>query len=154
MTALTKPRMTVDEFLAWAAGRPGRYELFRGEVYAMSPEAVGHAKIKGAVYGALVSGIRQRNLPCHVLPDGVTIRIDETTAYEPDAQVYCGPELPSIFRRSLPAISGCRASRITSSSIPPSPSSFIIRAAQATRSLRASSRRDASRSIRPGWNWR
>jgi Uma2 family endonuclease len=95
MTALTKPRMTVDEFLAWAHGRPGRHELFRGEVYAMSPEAVGHAKIKGAVYGALVSGIRQRNLPCHVLPDGVTIRIDETTAYEPDAQVYCGPELPS-----------------------------------------------------------
>ena len=38
MTALTKPRMSVDEFLAWAEANPGRYELFRGEVYAMSPE--------------------------------------------------------------------------------------------------------------------
>jgi Uma2 family endonuclease len=94
MTALTKPRMTVDEFLAWAEERPGRYELFRGEVYAMSPESVGHADIKGAVYSALVAGIRLRSLPCHALPDGVTIRIDEATAYEPDAQVYCGPELP------------------------------------------------------------
>jgi hypothetical protein len=32
MVALTKSRMTVDEFLAWAGERPGRYELFRGEV--------------------------------------------------------------------------------------------------------------------------
>jgi Uma2 family endonuclease len=94
MAALMKPRMTVEEFLAWAEGRPGRYELLRGEVYAMSPEGVGHAKVKGAVHAALVLGIRERGLPCHALPDGVTVRIDETTAYEPDAQVYCGPELP------------------------------------------------------------
>jgi Uma2 family endonuclease len=93
MTALTKPRMNVDEFLAWAEGRPGRYELFRGEVVAMSPETVGHAAIKGAVYTALVAAVRQRRLPCHVLPDGVLVRIDDATAYEPDAQVYCGPEV-------------------------------------------------------------
>lgn len=53
MTALTKPRMNVDEFLAWAAGQPGRHELFRGEVYAMSPETVGHAERKFAVCAAL-----------------------------------------------------------------------------------------------------
>jgi Uma2 family endonuclease len=94
MTAVTKPRMTVDEFLAWAEGRPGRYELFRGEVVAMSPETVGHTKIKGAVYLALLVGVRHRNLPCHVLTDGATVRIDDATAYEPDALVYCGRELP------------------------------------------------------------
>jgi Uma2 family endonuclease len=94
MTALTKPRMTVDEFLAWAEGRPGRYELFRGEVYAMSPEVVGHTKTKGAIHAALLAGIRQRGLPCHALPDGATVRIDKATAYEPDALVYCGQELP------------------------------------------------------------
>jgi Uma2 family endonuclease len=93
MTALTKPRMTVDEFLAWAHGRPGRYELFRGEVYAMSPETVGHAEIKGAMYAALATAVREGHLPCHVLPDGATVRIDETTAYEPDALVYCGQKL-------------------------------------------------------------
>jgi Uma2 family endonuclease len=95
MTALTKPRMTVDEFLTWAEGRPGRYELFRGEVVAMSPETVGHTKVKGAVYSALLAGVRQRGLACHVLTDGATVRIDDTTAYEPDALVYCGPELSS-----------------------------------------------------------
>lgn len=94
MMVLTKPRMTVDEFLAWADGRPGRYELFRGEVFAMSPEVVGHTKAKGAVYVALLANVRKRGLQCHVLTDGPTVRIDETTAYEPDALVYCGDELP------------------------------------------------------------
>jgi Uma2 family endonuclease len=94
MTVLTKPRMNVDEFLAWSEGQPGRYELFRGEVQAMSPETVGHAQIKAAVHAALLAGIRRRRLPCHVLPDGVTVRIDDATAYEPDAQIYCGQQLP------------------------------------------------------------
>ena len=49
MTALTKLRMNVDEFLAWAVDQPGRYELFRGEVYAMSPETAGHADTKGSL---------------------------------------------------------------------------------------------------------
>jgi len=91
MTALTKPpRMTVDEFLAWAMTQPGRYELHRGEVYVMSPENAGHADIKAAAYVALLAGVRARRLPCHVLPDGMTVRIDGETAYEPDALVYCG----------------------------------------------------------------
>jgi Uma2 family endonuclease len=94
MTALTKPRMTVDEYLAWARNQPGRYELFRGEVYPMSPETVGHAEIKAAVYSALLNGIRARGLACFALPDGVTVRVDDTTAYEPDALVYCGQRLP------------------------------------------------------------
>jgi Uma2 family endonuclease len=93
MSALAKPHMTVDEFLAWAEGQPGRYELFRGEVFAMSPETVGHAEIKGAVHTALVAAVRSRRLSCHVLPDGTTVRIDDTTAYEPDALVYCGSKL-------------------------------------------------------------
>jgi len=105
MTALTKPRMNVDEFLAWAREQPGRYELFRGEIYAMSPETVGHAERKGLVYAALRGAIRQRSLACYAVPDGVTVRIDETTAYEPDALVYCGPKLaPSAIEVVDPVI--------------------------------------------------
>ena len=94
MTVLTKPRMTVDEYLAWAEGQPGRYELHDGVVHAMSPENAGHAEIKAAVHAALRAGIRARGLPCHALPDGVTVQVDERTAFEPDAQVYCGAKLP------------------------------------------------------------
>ena len=93
MSALAKIRMSVDEFLAWAMEQPGRHELYRGEVFAMSPETVGHAKIKAAAHHALAESIKQRRLPCHSLPDGMTVRIDANTAFEPDALVYCGKEL-------------------------------------------------------------
>jgi hypothetical protein len=51
-------------------------------------------KSKLALHMALAAGIRARNLPCHVLPDGMAVRIDDFTTYEPDGLVYCGPELP------------------------------------------------------------
>jgi Uma2 family endonuclease len=94
MTALPQHRMTVDEYLAWAEGRPGRFELYAGTVYAMSPERARHGEIKFNVQAALLSGIRRAALPCHMLPDGMTVRIDDTTAHEPDALVYCGLKLP------------------------------------------------------------
>jgi len=94
MNVLTKSQMTVDQYLAWAQDQPGRYELIRGEVCAMSPETAGHADVKAAIYVAMRNGIHTRHLPCHVLPDGMTVRIDESTAYEPDALVYGGEKLP------------------------------------------------------------
>jgi Uma2 family endonuclease len=94
MVALPKQRMTVDEYLAWAEGQPGRYELHNGIVYAMTPERVRHAEVKFGVQKALEAAIRRAGVPCHMLPDGMTIRIDESTAHEPDALVYCGEKLP------------------------------------------------------------
>jgi Uma2 family endonuclease len=105
MTALTKSRMTVDQYLDWAEHNPGRYELLRGEVYAMSPETLGHAERKVAVYNALRAAVRKRALPCHAVPDGATVRIDKATAYEPDALVYCGDEIsPSSVEVPNPVI--------------------------------------------------
>ena len=59
MTAQPKHRMTVDEYLAWAEQRPGRYELHAGRVYAMTPERAKHAKIKYLVQTALLGGIQR-----------------------------------------------------------------------------------------------
>ena len=95
MTALPKHKMTVDEYLAWAEGRPGRFELYAGSVYAMTPERAGHAKVKYAVQTALLRAIERSGLPCHMLPDGMTVRVEQDTAHEPDALVYCGEELPA-----------------------------------------------------------
>jgi Uma2 family endonuclease len=94
MTALPQHRMTVDEYLAWTEGQEGRFELYAGTVYAMSPERARHAEIKYNVQTALLAGIRRAGLPCYMLPDGMTVRVDESTAYEPDALVYCGLKLP------------------------------------------------------------
>jgi Uma2 family endonuclease len=95
MSAAHEVPMTVDEFLAWAESQERRHELFNGRVYSMSPERAGRAKVKFAVQAALLEGIRKAGLACHMLPDGMTVRVDSRTAHEPDALVYCGPERPT-----------------------------------------------------------
>lgn len=94
MSAVPERKMDVDEYLAWAEGRPGRYELYAGVVYTMSPERVRHGEVKYATQSALAAAIKRAGAPCHMLPDGMTVRIDRHTAHEPDALVYCGPKLP------------------------------------------------------------
>jgi len=93
MSTLAQRKMTVDEFLVWAEGREGRWELYNGVPYAMSPERTGHIKAKGAVYLALLGAVRKAGLPCHVLGDGAGVRISRHVMHTPDALVYCGPEL-------------------------------------------------------------
>lgn len=94
MTALPKAKMTVDEFLAWSATQPRRYELVEGEVFTMSPERVVHGRLKFRCQKALEQALQRAGRACEVLPDGATVRIDPTTAYEPDALVHCGARLP------------------------------------------------------------
>jgi len=105
MTALPQHKMTVDEYLAWAEGRPGRFELYAGTVYATAPERAQRAEIKYALQTALLYAIKRAGLPCYMLPDGMTVRIDESTAHEPDVLVYCGPKLqPSALEVPNPII--------------------------------------------------
>ena len=89
-----KQLMTVDEFLAWSEVTPGRYELLDGVVIEMQAERVRHADVKFAVRTALSAAIKQADAACRMVPDGMTVRIDKQTAFEPDALVYCGLRLP------------------------------------------------------------
>ncbi len=88
--------MTVDQYLAWLGEGPEgqRYELVAGEPVAMAPERLGHARLEGRLWQALSAAIEKDGLPCEALPAGVTVKIDEHTAYEPDAIVHCGEPLP------------------------------------------------------------
>ena len=94
MSAIPKERMTVEEFLAWLERSPGRYELVDGQIFAQAAERAAHAKIKGRVFITLTEAVRRDGPPCHAMPDGMAVRIDKGTVFEPDAHVYCGPELP------------------------------------------------------------
>lgn len=88
-------QFTADEFIAWALEQPtGRFELYNGTVVAMAPERAVHAisKLNAAI--ALRDALRAGGLSCQVLPDGMAVRIDDRTVYEPDALVRCGPPLP------------------------------------------------------------
>jgi Uma2 family endonuclease len=86
--ALDKPPrpMTVDQFLSWALTQLDgpRYELVDGEVVAMAPERAVHARRTARIWRALTDAVDGAGLPCEALPDGMTVKIDEHTAYEPD----------------------------------------------------------------------
>jgi Uma2 family endonuclease len=91
--------MTVEQFYAWVDQQPkGRYELNRGEVFAMAPELIGHARAKFAATLALRSAIKAAGLPCEAFVDGVGIRVGEDTLYIPDASVNCGDAAPGAAR--------------------------------------------------------
>jgi Uma2 family endonuclease len=44
---------------------------------------------------ALRDAIKAAGLSCHAVPDRATVRISARTAFEPDALVYCGEEVPN-----------------------------------------------------------
>lgn len=96
MTTRAEPlRFTADAFITWAMDQPrGRFELHHGQVVAMAPERVGHARVKARAHRALEDAVARAGLGCEALPDGVSVRIDETTVFEPDALVRCGPRTP------------------------------------------------------------
>jgi Uma2 family endonuclease len=96
--AMEQPKraeFTADEFIAWALEQPtGRFELSNGIVVAMAPERASHNQVKLNAAIVLRGAIGERGLPCRVMTDGMAVRIDDRTVYEPDALVRCGPPLP------------------------------------------------------------
>ena len=87
-------RMTADEFLVWAEMQPDRYELVNGEVFLMAAGRAAHVVAKGAMFRALADAVEAGNLPCQAMVDGMAVRIDEATIYEPDVLVRCGKSVP------------------------------------------------------------
>ena len=88
-------RFTADAFVAWAAEQPrGRFELAGGEVVAMAPERAAHTRAKLDAAIALRAAIAARGLGCEALIDGMSVRIDDETVYQPDALVRCGSRTP------------------------------------------------------------
>jgi Uma2 family endonuclease len=88
--------LTIEDYLAWSESQVERVrsELINGQIVLMASEQVKHVRAKFALAVALTNAIARAGLACHALTDGVAVRIDNHTAYEPDACVYCGPELP------------------------------------------------------------
>jgi Uma2 family endonuclease len=95
MTIALRRLLTVEDYVAWAGAQAERQrtELINGQIVALAPERVEHGEIKLAAAIALRTAVTRAGLECHALGDGMTVRIDDHTAYEPDALVYCGPRL-------------------------------------------------------------
>jgi Uma2 family endonuclease len=95
-------QMTVDEFLLWAEGKEGRWELHDGvpvmissaAPVMMSPDRAAHVRAKFSAAKALDVAVVTAGLRCEVFADGMAVRIDDGTTFEPDASVVCGTRRP------------------------------------------------------------
>jgi len=96
MSASTLPRMTADEFIAWAMQQPEteHYELVAGEVIAMAAQRSGHALMSARIVTQLSNAVSAAGLPCFVYGEGMMVQIDDRTIFEPDAMLRCGAPLP------------------------------------------------------------
>lgn len=87
--------MSADAFLEWAEAQDeGRFQLIGGEIVAMAPERVEHSHVKFQAAKALEAAIVRAKLPCRAFVDGVAVKIDDATVFEPDALVNCGAPIP------------------------------------------------------------
>jgi Uma2 family endonuclease len=104
--ALPPQTLTLGEFYAWAERqRDGRFELEDGRVIAMAPERALHARTKLRACLALRDALAGRGTGCEVFPDGLTVAIDDGSAYEPDVLVQCGERLaPDAIAATQPVI--------------------------------------------------
>ena len=87
--------MTVDEFLLWAEGEEGRWELHDGVATRITPERADHVRTKGEAFVA----IRIRFTPRRLRLRGLWQRrrgpgSTQRTVYAPDGAIVCGPKLP------------------------------------------------------------
>ncbi len=99
MNAILPIRLTVDEFLLWSQRQEcGRYELEGGRIIQMSPQNADHARTKARVYNALAAVLERAGVAFYAMPDGMTVRISDGRAYEPDALVA---PLPAVAGTSL-----------------------------------------------------
>ena len=89
---VTPRHFTVSEYFAWLleTGESARCELVGGEPVGMAPETLRHVRVKQRFWRALDDAVAAAGLPCEALMDGVTVQVDDDTAYEPDVTVACG----------------------------------------------------------------
>jgi Uma2 family endonuclease len=86
-TALRKPRMTREQFFAWAQADGGRWEFDGFEPVAMTGGTVNHSRIGHNIHAAL--RLRLQGSGCESLgPDAGLATIGDTVRY-PDAIVTC-----------------------------------------------------------------
>jgi len=93
MTAVRKSLMSHTEFLAWAINQPGKWELIDGVPVAMSPERVVHGDTEYRVARALDTVIQKADVECRFVLDSALVPIDQHRSFQPDALVYCGPQV-------------------------------------------------------------
>ncbi|MBL8920247.1 MAG: Uma2 family endonuclease [Myxococcaceae bacterium] len=88
-SAVTQPRMSWKDFVAFERAASEKHEFLRGEVWAMAGGTPEHGRLAANVMRALGNTLQGR--PCVVMSSDVRVRVRDTDrSTYPDAFVVCG----------------------------------------------------------------
>ena len=104
MNEFAPKRMTVDEFLVWAEGREGKWELHDGVVVEMAAEQAYHSRVKAFAVAALLTALRRKGADCGVYADGLAVRTTNGRAFAPDVLPVCPPAPQSDLETTTPLV--------------------------------------------------
>ncbi len=88
MEALTKPRLSVAEYLAFEAESEFKHEYHDGEIVAMTGGTDSHSRIKVNAIGTLFAELYGSG--CFIYNSDMLIRADAIHYFYPDFSVVCG----------------------------------------------------------------
>jgi Uma2 family endonuclease len=92
MTALAQKLMTAEEFLPWAVARPEQHwELFDGVPQMQQSQNWGHARHIRKIARLFEDEIAASGLSLSVGTQGLVVKIDLKSAFEPDIVIFAGP---------------------------------------------------------------
>ena len=92
---------TVDDFLAFEAEEPERYEFVDGIVRMMTGGSAAYSAVKGNVFAELRNALRSG--PCRVDVDDLKV-VTATAVMYPDVLVTCRPLAPDDDRLPVPTL--------------------------------------------------
>ena len=101
MRATLPQPWTVDDFLAWEAQQPERYEFIDGMVIMMVGGSAAHTIIKGNVFAALRRVLGRGS--CRALAEGLKV-VTPINVHHPDVAVICTPIDPADDRIREPVV--------------------------------------------------
>ena len=104
MSEVAAKHMTVDEFLAWAEGREGKWELHDGVAVQMAAEQAYHSRVKVFVGAAFLAALRRKGGDCGVYADGLAVCITHRRAFVPDVLVTCPPAPEKDLETTTPLV--------------------------------------------------
>jgi Uma2 family endonuclease len=87
MSAVLKPKLTLQEYLIWENAQPEKHEFHRGEIFAMTGGRRTH--------GRVVSNLNRRvseamdGSGCQVFAEGMKVQVADDTVLYPDVFVTC-----------------------------------------------------------------
>jgi Uma2 family endonuclease len=90
----TIDHLDFDAFIAAYGEKDVRYEMYDGEVFAMSGGSENHSLVSGNAFVAIRQRAKPRGCTTHGPDLYVRRQEDKTSAMSPDAYVHCGPPLP------------------------------------------------------------